>query len=180
MSDIKFREDKQDQIKAVANPNELANKVQQLKDLEDEIANAEDSVKKLKEKEPFYASIYKRNVVKSGGKVKINKGTLGIAHVGVVVQVPGDRQHHGHPGSVLHQQLPGSRRSCFHHRQLRRHQQGVRRSPEDHLQVLIQNNWGSLLTQEPPCLVQPRLRSGFFLGKFQDEDAHCRPAGGAA
>jgi hypothetical protein len=34
----------------VANPNELANKVQQLKDLEDEIANAEDSVKKLKEK----------------------------------------------------------------------------------------------------------------------------------
>ena len=50
MSDIKFRNDKQDQIKAVANPNELANKVQQLKDLEDEIANAEDSVKKLKEK----------------------------------------------------------------------------------------------------------------------------------
>ena len=35
-------------------------------------------MKKLKEKEPFYASIYKRNVVKSGGKVKINKGTLGI------------------------------------------------------------------------------------------------------
>ena len=50
MSDIKFREDKQEQIKAVANPNELANKVQQLKDLEDEIANAEASVKKLKEK----------------------------------------------------------------------------------------------------------------------------------
>jgi len=35
-------------------------------------------MKKLKEKEPFYASIYKRNVVKSGSKVKINKGTLGI------------------------------------------------------------------------------------------------------
>jgi hypothetical protein len=50
MSDVNFREDKQDQIKAVANPNELANKVQQLKDLEDEIANAEASVKKLKEK----------------------------------------------------------------------------------------------------------------------------------
>ena len=50
MSDIKFREDKQEQIKAVANPNELANKVQQLKDLEDEISNAEDSIKKLKEK----------------------------------------------------------------------------------------------------------------------------------
>src|SRR5210317_1868186 len=50
MSDIKFREDKQDQIKSVANPNELAEKVQQLKNLEDEIANAEASVKKLKEK----------------------------------------------------------------------------------------------------------------------------------
>src|SRR5210317_2636167 len=49
MSDIKFREDKQEQIKAVANPNELANKVEQLKNLEDEIANAEASVKKLKE-----------------------------------------------------------------------------------------------------------------------------------
>ena len=47
---VNFRQDKQDQIKAVANPNELANKVQQLKDLEDEIANAEDSIKKLKEK----------------------------------------------------------------------------------------------------------------------------------
>ena len=47
---VNFRDDKVDQIKMVANPNELANKVQQLKDLEDEIANAEDSVKKLKEK----------------------------------------------------------------------------------------------------------------------------------
>ena len=47
---VNFRDDKVDQIKMVANPNELANKVQQLKDLEDEIANAEASVKKLKEK----------------------------------------------------------------------------------------------------------------------------------
>jgi hypothetical protein len=47
---VNFREDKVDQMKTVANPNELANKVQQLKNLEDEIANAEDSVKKLKEK----------------------------------------------------------------------------------------------------------------------------------
>ena len=35
-------------------------------------------MKKLKEKEPFYASIYKRNFLKSGQKVKINKFTLGI------------------------------------------------------------------------------------------------------
>ena len=47
---IDYRKHKQEQIKSVANPNELANKVQQLKALEDEIANAEDSVKKLKEK----------------------------------------------------------------------------------------------------------------------------------
>ena len=35
-------------------------------------------IKKLKEKEPFYASVYKRNFLKSGKKVKINKATLGI------------------------------------------------------------------------------------------------------
>ena len=35
-------------------------------------------IKKLKEKEPFYASIYKRNFLKSGKSVKINKSTLGI------------------------------------------------------------------------------------------------------
>jgi len=47
---IDYRKHKQEQIKSVANPNELASKVQELKNLEDEIANAEDSVKKLKEK----------------------------------------------------------------------------------------------------------------------------------
>ena len=35
-------------------------------------------LKKLKEKEPFYASIYRRNFIKSGKKVKINRSTLGI------------------------------------------------------------------------------------------------------
>ena len=35
-------------------------------------------IKKLKEKEPFYASIYERNFIKSGKKVKINNSTLGI------------------------------------------------------------------------------------------------------
>ena len=35
-------------------------------------------IKKLKEKEPFYASVYKRNLLKSGKRVKINKSTLGI------------------------------------------------------------------------------------------------------
>ena len=35
-------------------------------------------LKKFKEKEPFYASIYKRNFLKNGKRVKINKSTLGI------------------------------------------------------------------------------------------------------
>ena len=35
-------------------------------------------IKKFKEKEPFYASVYKRNFLKSGKKVKVNKSTLGI------------------------------------------------------------------------------------------------------
>ena len=35
-------------------------------------------IKKFKEKEPFYASVYKRNLLKSGKRVKINKSTLGI------------------------------------------------------------------------------------------------------
>jgi|TARA_B110000046_G_scaffold184603_1_gene223528 2-keto-4-pentenoate hydratase len=35
-------------------------------------------MKKLKEKEPFYASVYKKNFLKSGKRVKINKSTLGI------------------------------------------------------------------------------------------------------
>ena len=35
-------------------------------------------MKKLKEKKPFYASIFEKNFIKSGKKVKINKSTLGV------------------------------------------------------------------------------------------------------
>ena len=35
-------------------------------------------IKKLKEKEPFYATVYKKNLLTSGKKVKINNSTLGI------------------------------------------------------------------------------------------------------
>ena len=35
-------------------------------------------IKKLKEKEPFYASVYKHNIIKNNGNIKINKYTLGI------------------------------------------------------------------------------------------------------
>jgi|TARA_E500000318_G_scaffold82093_2_gene77398 hypothetical protein len=50
MSNINFEEDRIESVKAVADPNSLSQKVMELKDLEDEIANAEASVKKLKEK----------------------------------------------------------------------------------------------------------------------------------
>ena len=35
-------------------------------------------LKKLKEKEPFYASVYKQNFLKSGKSVKVNNYTLGV------------------------------------------------------------------------------------------------------
>ena len=35
-------------------------------------------LKKLKEKEPFYATVYKHNVLKNNKKIKINKYTMGI------------------------------------------------------------------------------------------------------
>ena len=35
-------------------------------------------IKKFKEKEPFYASVYKRNFLKSGKKIKIDKYSVGI------------------------------------------------------------------------------------------------------
>ena len=35
-------------------------------------------LKKLKEKEPFYATVYKHNVLKNKRSIKINKFTLGI------------------------------------------------------------------------------------------------------
>jgi len=35
-------------------------------------------IKKLKEKEPFYASVYEKNFLQNGKRVKINKSTLGI------------------------------------------------------------------------------------------------------
>ena len=35
-------------------------------------------IKKFKEKEPFYVTVYKRNILKNGKRVKINNYTLGI------------------------------------------------------------------------------------------------------
>ena len=38
-------------------------------------------IKKFKEKEPFYASVYKRNFLKSGKSVKINKSSSKIKKI---------------------------------------------------------------------------------------------------
>ena len=46
---INFRDDKVDAMKAVVDPKQLTDKVEQLKNLEDEIENAEQSISKLKE-----------------------------------------------------------------------------------------------------------------------------------
>jgi len=46
---INFRDDKVDAMKAVVDPKQLTDKVEQLKNLEDEIQNAEQSISKLKE-----------------------------------------------------------------------------------------------------------------------------------
>ena len=39
-------------------------------------------LKKLKEKEPFHSTVFQKNLIKSGGKVKVNKYALGIEVVG--------------------------------------------------------------------------------------------------
>jgi hypothetical protein len=46
---INFEDDRMQSIEAANNASTLSEKVMELKDLEDEIANAEDGVKKLKE-----------------------------------------------------------------------------------------------------------------------------------
>ena len=54
---IDYREDKKDTMKAVVDPTQLAGKVEELKSLEDEILNAEESIKKLKEKRNYVSQI---------------------------------------------------------------------------------------------------------------------------
>lgn len=83
MSNINFEEDRIDSVKAVADPNSLSEKVMELKDLEDEIANAEGSIKKLKEKAKIISQIeipqmmesmnIKKLKLKDGESVEVGK-----------------------------------------------------------------------------------------------------------
>ena len=80
---INFEEDRIESVKAVADPNSLSEKVMELKDLEDEIANAEDSIKKLKEKAKIISQIeipqmmetmnIKKLKLKDGESVEVGK-----------------------------------------------------------------------------------------------------------
>jgi len=80
---INFEEDKVDLIKTVADPNTLSEKVLELKSLEDEIANAEASIKKLKEKAKIISQVeipemmnsmnLKKLKLKDGESVEVTK-----------------------------------------------------------------------------------------------------------
>ena len=91
---VDFRKDKQDQIKAVANPNELAAKVQQLKDLEDEIANAEEGIKKLKEKANIVSQFEIPQMMEEMNikKLKLKDGEAVEIKKGYGASIPKDRQ----------------------------------------------------------------------------------------
>jgi len=83
MNDINFENDRMQSIEAANNASTLSEKVIELKDLEDEIANAEESVKKLKEKARIISQIeipqmmetmnIKKLKLKDGESVEVTK-----------------------------------------------------------------------------------------------------------
>jgi hypothetical protein len=80
---INFEDDRMQSIEAANNASTLSEKVMQLKDLEDEIANAEESVKKLKEQARIISCIeipqmmetmnIKKLKLKDGESVEVKK-----------------------------------------------------------------------------------------------------------
>ena len=73
---INFRDDKVDAMKSVVDPKQLTDKVQQLKNLEDEIINAEKSIKKLKEQAKIISELEIPSMMKEMNitKLKLNDG----------------------------------------------------------------------------------------------------------
>jgi hypothetical protein len=73
---INFRDDKIDAMKAVVDPKQLTDKVQQLKNLEDEIRNAEEGVKKLKEQARIISELEIPSMMKEMNitKLKLSDG----------------------------------------------------------------------------------------------------------
>jgi len=83
MNKINFENDRMQSIEAANNASTLSEKVMELKDLEDEITNAEESVKKLKEKARIISQIeipqmmetmnIKKLKLKDGESVEVTK-----------------------------------------------------------------------------------------------------------
>jgi len=73
---INFRDDKIDAMKAVVDPKQLTDKVQQLKNLEDEIRNAEEGVKKFKEQARIISELEIPSMMKEMNitKLKLSDG----------------------------------------------------------------------------------------------------------
>ena len=73
---INFRDDKVDAMKSVVDPKQLTDKVQQLKNLEDEIINAEKSIKKLKEQAKIISELEIPSMMKEMNitKLKLSDG----------------------------------------------------------------------------------------------------------
>ena len=57
MTKIDFEKDRMQSVEQIDSAKRLSDKVLELKDLEDEIANAEESLKKLKEKAKVVSSV---------------------------------------------------------------------------------------------------------------------------
>jgi uncharacterized protein YfcZ (UPF0381/DUF406 family) len=60
MTKIDFEKDRMQSVKQIDSAKRLSDKVLELKDLEDEIANAEESLKKLKEKAKEVSSVFRK------------------------------------------------------------------------------------------------------------------------
>jgi|TARA_R110000868_G_scaffold51171_5_gene162589 hypothetical protein len=91
---IDFRDDKIDAMKAVVDPKQLTDKVQELKNLEDEIANAEEGVKKLKEQAKVLAEFEIPSMMKEMNITKLKLSDGESVEVGKFysASIPADKQ----------------------------------------------------------------------------------------
>jgi hypothetical protein len=91
---INFRDDKIDSMKAVVDPKQLTDKVHQLKNLEDEIENAEDGVKKLKEQARVLAEFEIPSIMKEMNitKLKLKDGESVEVKPFYSASIPEDKQ----------------------------------------------------------------------------------------
>ena len=91
---IDFRDDKIDAMKAVVDPKQLTDKVQQLKNLEDEIANAEQGVKKLKDQARLISELEIPSMMKEMNitKLKLRDGESVEVGKFYSASIPADKQ----------------------------------------------------------------------------------------